>query len=63
MHRTHQDHLFSHIFSLKIWACFGTAIVSIAGIVFFGERLDMAKVVCLSLIVVGVVGLELTDSH
>lgn len=46
-----------------IWASFGTAIVSIAGVVFFGERLDMAKVVCLSLIVIGVVGLEITDSH
>lgn len=37
--------------------------VSVAGIVFFGERFDLAKVICLSMIVLGVVGLELTGQH
>ena len=41
----------------------GTAIVSIAGILLFGERFDTAKVLCLAMIVLGVVGLELTDRH
>jgi multidrug transporter EmrE-like cation transporter len=50
-------------FSPKIWASVGTAIVSIAGIVFFGERLDMAKIICLTLILLGVVGLELSGDH
>ncbi len=48
---------------LKVWASVGTAIVSIVGIVFFGERLDMAKVLCLAMILLGVVGLEMSDRH
>ena len=50
-------------FILKVWASVGTAIVSIVGIVFFGERLDMAKVLCLAMILLGVVGLEMADRH
>jgi small multidrug resistance pump len=46
-----------------VWAATGTAIVSIAGVVFFGERLDLAKIICISMIVLGVVGLELTSDH
>jgi len=46
-----------------VWASVGTAIVSIVGIVFFGERLDMAKVLCLAMILLGVVGLEMADRH
>lgn len=46
-----------------IWASVGTAIVSVSGVVFFGERLDLTKILCLTLILVGVVGLELTDEH
>lgn len=46
-----------------IWASVGTAIVSVAGIVFFGECLNMAKIICLAMILLGVVGLELTDEH
>ena len=51
------------LFFSKVWAAVGTAIVSITGIVFFGERLDTAKIVCLAMIVLGVVGLELTEDH
>lgn len=47
----------------QVWAALGTAVVSVAGIVFFGERFDLAKVICLSMIVLGVVGLELTGQH
>ena len=41
----------------------GTALVSIIGVVFYGERLDMKKVLCLSMILLGVVGLELSNEH
>lgn len=41
----------------------GTALVSIMGIVLFGERLDMKKILCLSMILLGVIGLELSDEH
>ena len=47
----------------KVWAALGTAIVSIAGIVLFGERFDSAKIICLAMIVLGVVGLELSEGH
>mmetsp|Transcript_22008 Transcript_22008/g.44656 ORF Transcript_22008/g.44656 Transcript_22008/m.44656 type:complete len:204 (+) Transcript_22008:310-921(+) len=46
-----------------VWAAVGTAIVSIAGIVFFGERLDATKIACISMIIIGVVGLELSDRY
>ncbi|OEU13416.1 Multi_Drug_Res-domain-containing protein [Fragilariopsis cylindrus CCMP1102] len=46
-----------------VWAALGTAIVSIAGIVLFGERFDSAKIICLAMIVLGVVGLELSEGH
>ncbi|VEU42799.1 unnamed protein product [Pseudo-nitzschia multistriata] len=46
-----------------VWAAFGTAIISVAGVVFFGERLDATKIVCLFMIVLGVVGLEISDRH
>jgi multidrug transporter EmrE-like cation transporter len=45
------------------WAALGTAIVSTAGIVFFGESCDSIKLVCLLMIMAGVVGLNLRDSH
>mmetsp|Transcript_7305 Transcript_7305/g.21175 ORF Transcript_7305/g.21175 Transcript_7305/m.21175 type:complete len:200 (-) Transcript_7305:2327-2926(-) len=46
-----------------VWAAAGTAIVTIAGILFFGERLDATKIICLIMIILGVVGLEMSDRH
>lgn len=43
-----------------IWSGAGTALTAIVGIWLFGETLSVAKVFCLGLIIVGVVGLQLT---
>jgi multidrug transporter EmrE-like cation transporter len=47
----------------QVWAALGTAIVSVAGVLFFGERFDIAKVLCVSMIVLGVIGLNVTEEH
>jgi small multidrug resistance pump len=44
-----------------IWAAIGTATVSIAGMLLFSESFDSIKIVSLSFIVMGVVGLNLRD--
>ncbi|GMI48632.1 hypothetical protein TrCOL_g7757 [Triparma columacea] len=44
-----------------IWSALGTAAVSFAGVMFFGERVSVLKVVSLLSIIVGVVGLNLAD--
>jgi small multidrug resistance pump len=46
-----------------IWAGAGTALVAVVGLVFLGESFSWVKVVSLALIVVGVVGLNLTGAH
>jgi small multidrug resistance pump len=45
------------------WAALGTAIVSTSGILLFGESCDSVKLMCLLMIMAGVVGLNLRDSH
>ena len=44
-----------------VWAALGTAVVSVVGIVYFGERCDAKKLMSLCLIVVGTVGLNIYD--
>ena len=44
-----------------IWAGVGTALVALVGIVFLGEHVNILKVGCIALIVVGVVGLHLAE--
>ncbi len=44
-----------------IWASAGTALISIIGIVFFHEQISVIKVISISLIVLGILGLELFD--
>eukprot|EP00550_Attheya_septentrionalis_P005348 CAMPEP_0198293914 /NCGR_PEP_ID=MMETSP1449-20131203/19548_1 /TAXON_ID=420275 /ORGANISM="Attheya septentrionalis, Strain CCMP2084" /LENGTH=184 /DNA_ID=CAMNT_0043993673 /DNA_START=264 /DNA_END=818 /DNA_ORIENTATION=+ len=46
-----------------VWSALGTAVVSIIGIVYFGERCDTSKLVSLSLIILGVIGLNLQEEH
>lgn len=46
-----------------VWSALGTAMVSVAGVLLFGERCDATKVVSIILIIIGVVGLNLTDEH
>jgi len=42
-----------------LWGAIGTVLVTAAGFLFFGETLDLMKVVCLAMIMTGVVGLNL----
>ena len=44
-----------------VWAALGTAVVSVVGVVYFGERCDAKKLISLTLIVLGTVGLNLFD--
>lgn len=43
-----------------IWAGLGTAIVAVIGVLAFGESVSAGKIICLLLIIVGVVGLNIT---
>jgi small multidrug resistance pump len=42
-----------------VWSALGTTLVTAVGFFFFGESLDMTKLLYLSMIVSGVVGLNL----
>ena len=44
-----------------IWSGLGTAIVALIGILIFGEPLSAARLMSLGFIIVGIVGLQLTD--
>lgn len=46
-----------------VWSGLGTAAVAAIGIAWFGESFTTVKVVSLLLIVLGVVGLNLTGAH
>ncbi len=47
-----------------IWAGIGTAIIAVIGIIYFGEPISLLKVLSIGLIVLGVVGLNLSSvSH
>lgn len=46
-----------------VWSGAGTALVAVVGLLFLGESLSRLQVTSLVLIVVGVVGLNLTPSH
>jgi small multidrug resistance pump len=46
-----------------IWAGAGTALVAVVGLVFLGESFNWVKVLSLTMIVAGVVGLNLTGAH
>lgn len=46
-----------------IWAGLGTAAIAVVGVVLLGEHWDLTKAVALSLIIVGVVVLNLQGAH
>ncbi|MFB7735642.1 DMT family transporter [Streptomyces sp. NPDC056112] len=46
-----------------IWSGIGTAAIAALGLVFFGERMDLAKVAGIVLIIGGVVVLNLGGAH
>ena len=43
-----------------VWAGLGTAVIAVIATIAFGEPLSASKVVCLSLIIAGVIGLNLS---
>lgn len=45
----------------SLWAGLGTAGVAVAGVVVFGDAMDLVRAGCLALIIGGVIGLALTD--
>lgn len=45
-----------------IWASAGTALIAIIGIVFYHEQLSVLKIASIILIIVGIIGLELSES-
>jgi small multidrug resistance pump len=46
-----------------VWSGLGTAIVAILGYLFLGEQMGLLKAASLTMIVVGVVGLNLAGAH
>jgi small multidrug resistance pump len=46
-----------------IWAGAGTALVAVIGMAALGETVSGLKIVSLALVVAGIVGLNLSDSH
>jgi len=44
-----------------IWASAGTALIAIIGIIWFKEPVSIMKIVSISLIILGILGLELLD--
>jgi small multidrug resistance pump len=44
-----------------IWASAGTAIIAILGIIFFKESISPAKIISISLIILGIIGLEIFE--
>ncbi len=46
-----------------VWAGGGTAAVALVGLLFLGEQLTVVKVAFLAMIIVGVVGLNLSGAH
>ena len=45
-----------------IWASAGTALIAIIGIVFYGDQFSWLKIVSIALIILGILGLELSDT-
>jgi len=46
-----------------IWAGVGTSLITINGIIYFKEPLTLLKTISIALIIIGVVGLNLSSSH
>lgn len=44
-----------------IWASVGTALIAVIGMIWFGEPVSVAKIISISLIILGILGLELFD--
>ncbi len=46
-----------------VWTGIGAAGTALLGIALFGESREVLRILCLSLIVIGIIGLKLTSSH
>ena len=46
-----------------LWSALGTVLVSSAGVIFFGESYDAIKLLCIALIISGVIGLNIRETH
>ena len=46
-----------------LWAAIGTVMVTAAGVIFFQETMHPMKLISILLIILGVVGLNLTDGQ
>ena len=44
-----------------IWASLGTALIAIIGMIWFKEPVSVIKILSISLIILGILGLELSD--
>jgi small multidrug resistance pump len=49
--------------SYAIWSGLGTALITVIGFMYFKEPISVLKVVSITLIIIGVVGLNLTETH
>jgi small multidrug resistance pump len=49
-------------YAYAVWSAVGTAAIAVIGVVWFGENLSAQKTISLLLIIVGVVGLHLTEA-
>jgi len=49
--------------SYAIWSGLGTALITVVGFIYFKEPMSALKVASIALIIIGVVGLNLTDTH
>jgi small multidrug resistance pump len=46
-----------------IWAGAGTAVIALVGLTFLGEPADVMKVASIALVIIGVVGLNMSGAH
>jgi small multidrug resistance pump len=46
-----------------IWSALGTALITIIGIIWFGEGVNAIKLISLLFIIIGVAGLQLSQEH
>ncbi|RUT28393.1 multidrug efflux SMR transporter [Paenibacillus zeisoli] len=44
-----------------IWSGLGTVLITTAGVILYGERINLLKIICVALIILGVAGLRLTS--
>jgi small multidrug resistance pump len=46
-----------------VWSAIGTALITAIGVLWFGEGMNTLKAVSLALIIIGVVGLQISQEH